>query len=493
MQHPISFALMLSLFLSACLLSSVVCSRLTHLRTDMLLKFNNLGPFEKLIPMTLDAAAAAYSERIARKDFMTESFQLFHCPAIKFDEEPRKIEHKRTGAGALLLHSKSENLHIISFRGTENLRNIIHDANIEKKKLNINLQHGGSKTCGRIHKGFSDTYFSIQPLLLDYIKQSLKERGNSRFVFTGHSLGGALAVLAAVDLLYELDINPKRFAIVTYGQPLFTDKNFVKCFEDSGLEDRIIRVVLKKDAIVTLSGLFGFKTPGEEDKEDVEGSITHDIIHYLTGLEVPYMKPICFSKKRYRELCYEGFDSGDTVFEDCGLPHGEGAYDLKSPLEEHTDMLMNMLEAQKLLHDIKSKMIDSLSSIQLENIEKVVGQAMNNADVALGKLELAMVSKAVGSGFIDGIERIPSIAEKIKGSSAGKEIMNLVKVNAKPDVILGAIEDAASSGADFADNTLKKLGNVMKGRDIGDMSKSVASKASSTAKKVGKSLSKLFG
>lgn len=51
-----------------------------------------------------------------------------------------------------------------------------------------------------VHKGFRDAYVSIRDIMLETLYTVSRWRTNWLIVFTGHSLGGALATLAAYEV-----------------------------------------------------------------------------------------------------------------------------------------------------------------------------------------------------------------------------------------------------------------------------------------------------
>jgi hypothetical protein len=96
---------------------------------------------------------------------------------------------------------ESDNLIVVDFTGTDatNIRNLVTDA-MEKPVPMGKL--------GSVHSGF---YGAVTIIWEDIYKEYLKVGNSKPMIFTGHSLGGALATLAAVQFLEEeeRDVNAK--------------------------------------------------------------------------------------------------------------------------------------------------------------------------------------------------------------------------------------------------------------------------------------------
>jgi triacylglycerol lipase len=101
---------------------------------------------------------------------------------------------------------------IVSFRGTRDLANWL---------TNVQIQLMPFRGGGMVHRGFQD---ALDDVLADLSKilDGLSGQGRTLWL-TGHSLGGALAMLAAAYLRFPADRNntlPRPIAgIYTFGQP----------------------------------------------------------------------------------------------------------------------------------------------------------------------------------------------------------------------------------------------------------------------------------
>ncbi|WKU43052.1 lipase family protein [Streptomyces sp. VNUA116] len=131
---------------------------------------------------------------------------------------------------------------ITAFRGTEpaQIRDWLSDATTPPWP-------GPAKT-GYIHYGFGKALESVFPEVRDTLKEY---RTNDQTVWiTGHSLGGALAMLAGARLYLE---DPKLLAdgVYTYGQPRTCDRLLAAAC-NKGFRQRLFRFVNNNDIVPQL-------------------------------------------------------------------------------------------------------------------------------------------------------------------------------------------------------------------------------------------------
>ena len=117
-----------------------------------------------------------------------------------------------------------------------------------------------------VHQGFLDAWNRGREKYLTILNDAISKNPSFEIVFTGHSLGGALATLAAVDFV-STSTDPmataKKTSLITYGQPRVGDKGFAE-YVDSLPWKESTRVVRKSDPIPrsppTMFGFAHFKT-----------------------------------------------------------------------------------------------------------------------------------------------------------------------------------------------------------------------------------------
>lgn len=132
---------------------------------------------------------------------------------------------------------------IVAFRGTQvdNFWAAILDVVTDSRFILVSDGSGGN-----VHQGFQDSLFVVWTAVRDYLNQLLNG-GNRTLWFTGHSLGGALATLAADRAVRELGCNVQ--GLYTYGSPRVGDGGFGKRFAAGGLIKNIYRFINNSDII----------------------------------------------------------------------------------------------------------------------------------------------------------------------------------------------------------------------------------------------------
>jgi predicted lipase len=74
-----------------------------------------------------------------------------------------------------------------------------------------------------VHEGFTDAFESVKQKFRDQVDIMRKRYPKAKLMITGHSLGGALAIMASADLIYQkIPIDQ----IYTFGQPRVGNRAF---------------------------------------------------------------------------------------------------------------------------------------------------------------------------------------------------------------------------------------------------------------------------
>lgn len=138
---------------------------------------------------------ARISSELGKIGFTAAGF--FESPQIKKDG----------GTHCFVAVSNDQKLSVVAFRGTD--KDDPTDLGDDINALKVPWEHGG-----QVHRGFRDALAEVRPAL-----EKALQNVSGRMLFTGHSLGAALATLLAGVKTPD--------ALYTFGSPLVGDADFV--------------------------------------------------------------------------------------------------------------------------------------------------------------------------------------------------------------------------------------------------------------------------
>ena len=123
---------------------------------------------------------------------------------------------------------------VICFRGTDFTEVADWIANLDRSSTDVRN--------GRIHRGFYNAYISLKP----QVESVLADHPTEHLWITGHSLGGALALVCAFDFM---EYERRNFdGIITFGQPKVARRDLAD-YLDNELAGRYARVVNGSDLV----------------------------------------------------------------------------------------------------------------------------------------------------------------------------------------------------------------------------------------------------
>lgn len=162
---------------------------------------------------------------------------------------------------------------VIAFRGTTNIRDWMTDSDM----VLTTVRHG----MGKVHGGFLRALCLIWEDILSVLKAV--QNNQQPIWITGHSLGAALAGLAAARFSLELD---KPIAgLYTFGKPRIGDREFARLF-NSELKDRCFRFVNNNDIVTRVPPReMNYSHIGSLRFIDSEGKIHEDTSWWSEFLE----------------------------------------------------------------------------------------------------------------------------------------------------------------------------------------------------------------
>lgn len=134
---------------------------------------------------------------------------------------------------------------VLSFRGS------VSDPNWREDFKFIRVHTDMCPKC-HIHHGYWESWMGIRDSVTVTAVQALNAYPSYRFIVTGHSLGGALATLAAADFRRYNDDVAKRTELYTYGSPRVGNEAAAAFF--SGQSSLSFRITSMADPIPRMPG-----------------------------------------------------------------------------------------------------------------------------------------------------------------------------------------------------------------------------------------------
>ncbi len=222
---------------------------------------------QRAADMLADVASWSYSdgqtliEALAERNIVPQDVT---CHEISVSNEPMLVI-------STAFFIRAGRVGVLSFRGTvpSNALNFLTDASVQTKNF---------RSLGHVHGGFHRNVRAVWPEVAESIQTAIDDPDDERrlraLYITGHSLGGAMAVLAGATIFADesyLSWQPLVRGIYTYGQPMVGDKAFAKsCHERFGR--LLFRHVYERDVVPRLPPLstgyfehFGAEYAGSEE------------------------------------------------------------------------------------------------------------------------------------------------------------------------------------------------------------------------------------
>ncbi|MDN5247800.1 MAG: lipase family protein [Wolbachia endosymbiont of Tyrophagus putrescentiae] len=171
----------------------------------------------------------------------------------------------------------------IAYHGTKDINDVLTDANATFT-VPAFLTSGG-----RAHRGFynafKSSFISLNKVLEAHANEQKLEVKNLKMNFTGHSMGGALAKLAA--LCFNKTEGAQDVHVATFGDPRVFDLTASYIYNDA-LGEKTIRVAQHRQDPVPASppGFTGYAHVGSQLRTEVPlGYCTHKIDGYYEAIK----------------------------------------------------------------------------------------------------------------------------------------------------------------------------------------------------------------
>lgn len=202
---------------------------------------------------------------------------------------------RSSGKGGSFVHMEAETLYFC-FRGANGLDDISAALFSSNPVLLTGSNEKGQQPM-LVHKGFRDIYDAFKNDILEDISSVSTDVKVSRIVFAGHSMGGSIAMLSAVDISRYIrskkSCNP-RIEVHTFGTPKTGNKAFL---QNLPRESYIVRHPFDVVPLVNLNDLLWFadgivlpKCLSDSTMEYEDPGITRLVEFHSTANYIKYMQ-----------------------------------------------------------------------------------------------------------------------------------------------------------------------------------------------------------
>jgi len=181
-------------------------------------------------------------------NYLLARFSMIGASSLPFDKNtlPKWLERfglgktvflENVGSGVRGFVATSERFNLVVFQGTHSLQGAVTDLRAVMASASPENIPGG------MHKGFRDAYATVSAQLSEALKESIGKKVPTYFV--GHSLGGALAVIASSE---QGKAGVAVEGVVTLGQPRVGNDQFISGFEQA-MQSKYARFVYENDPV----------------------------------------------------------------------------------------------------------------------------------------------------------------------------------------------------------------------------------------------------
>ncbi|KAI9296403.1 alpha/beta-hydrolase, partial [Neoconidiobolus thromboides FSU 785] len=169
-------------------------------------------------------------------DDLLFNWQCRYCQSLGSGNRVHKVlSNSNLQTKGVIVVNEGRKEIIISFRGTETEINLIQDINIVLNDF-LDFDNNLFKVRNlKVHNGFLTMTNSLFESMVQSLQELLRQDQGYTLIFTGHSLGGAIAGLSAVKAYYKLNLPKERIKVFTFGQPRLGNKEYASYVNQLGL------------------------------------------------------------------------------------------------------------------------------------------------------------------------------------------------------------------------------------------------------------------
>ena len=166
------------------------------------------------------------------------------------------VTDAKTNARALISLNDDGDI-VVAFKGSSAPRDFLQDAKFMMRRPDWSLDAFPAM----VHAGFLEDFTAIGEAVVEQVRGCLATHPQARLYVTGHSLGGALAILGALEFQRQ---KLTVAGVYTFGQPRVGNAIFHVIY-DLALREVTYRLVNQNDIVPRTPGwLLGYRHCGQE-------------------------------------------------------------------------------------------------------------------------------------------------------------------------------------------------------------------------------------
>lgn len=227
--------------------------------------------------------------------YSSEDSHLMRSMVTERGWQIETLSQKTNRANAKAYLVSKGNTKILTIAGTESLKDVEVDFRVGRVRLNDDGSTDANKNITNdeifVHRGFRDyTDVVLGDGLIEQLKTSLEKNPYDTLYITGHSLGGAVATIAAIRLV-DAGIPKDRLKVITFAAPAVGSQALANAYED---KIDLTRILMKGDAIKKSLRKLGYVQFGKvmeyEKREASSKHFEHQMSVYLDCAIHDYLK-----------------------------------------------------------------------------------------------------------------------------------------------------------------------------------------------------------
>ncbi|KAF8265526.1 Alpha/Beta hydrolase protein [Lactarius quietus] len=197
-------------------------------------------------PIRGGVSADIYNELVLFAKYSSAVYQ-FICPRPLGNKLVESFWNTLTHAHGFVVRDDTRREIVVVFRGSFELTDVLTDGNLVLVPL---MSRGVEDNEARVHAGFLISYNSVRSVVIRTVREQLEAFPDYVVALAGHSMGGAMAALAALSV--RSNIPSAAVRLFTFGQPRTGDAAFADLLESMIGLDNIFRAVHTKGIVPTV-------------------------------------------------------------------------------------------------------------------------------------------------------------------------------------------------------------------------------------------------